>query len=111
MPKSNQYLDFLKNMRPSQYLMIAGTGFCILGAVGTVAGYSVVDGEERMVFGTGVLLILVGTYLSFVRAKMENQAKREYERAPFKSLRTDETVDTMADTQEAPRGRRRTEKD
>jgi hypothetical protein len=83
MPKSNPYLDFLKNMRPSQYLMIAGTGFCLLGAVGTVAGYSVVDGLERMVFGTGVLLILVGTYLSFVRAKMENRAKREYERAPY----------------------------
>ena len=75
----DKIIESIKNMKPSQYLMIAGTGFCLLGAVGTVAGYSVVDGLERMVFGTGVLLILVGAYLSFVRAKMENQAKKELE--------------------------------
>lgn len=67
-------------MRPSQYLMITGTGLCFLGAVGTVAGFSVVSGEERTVLGTGVFLILIGTYLSFVRAKMEDLAKKELEK-------------------------------
>lgn len=72
-------LDFVKNIKPSQYLMLAGTGLTLLGAVGTIGGYSVVDGQEHMVFFTGVFIIMVGTYLSYVRAKMENEAKRELE--------------------------------
>lgn len=72
-------LEIVKGIKPGQYLLLTGTALLALGAVGSIAGYSVVPGQEVLVFFTGVFIMMVGTYLSYVRAKMENEAKRELE--------------------------------
>ncbi len=68
-------IKFFKSLKPNQIFMIVGTLGMVLGAVGTVGGYTVVPGEETMVFVAGVVIFLLGGAMASMRAYMEAKKK------------------------------------
>ncbi len=72
----DKLIKFFKSLKPNQIFMIVGTLGMILGAVGTIGGYTVIPGEETMVFGAGVVFFLLGGAMASYRThKMESKKK------------------------------------
>lgn len=71
----DKFIKLIKNLQPNKIFMIIGFITMAYGGLGEIAGYSVVSGEERLVFITGVFLFVFGGLMAMLKAYMEGKSK------------------------------------
>lgn len=65
----DKLIKTLTSLRPSQIMMYGGFGLLILASVGSIGGFSIIQGMEIPVLLVGLVLVLTGAYFAFVRAR------------------------------------------